>query len=210
MPTPESEMFKAYKPKVAPTFDGVDYKDHEAYQAAHDAIIREQWVGVMMGRLVRAELGKCYFREGVNHLEKCGHLRGEFWGGGCRALLGGTQEGGGIGDVAAWLTRHRSWRQSDTCSSWRRRASRGRCGSSATLTLPRRTNKGGGRAVVGHVHYTGRFYTDIAAFGGGPRGGCRATGPARWGEASAWVVVAGCWNLVCVVDSNMFIRCASR
>jgi hypothetical protein len=26
---------------------------------------------------VREELGKCYYREGVNHLEKCGHLRGE-------------------------------------------------------------------------------------------------------------------------------------
>jgi hypothetical protein len=30
-----------------------------------------------MARLVREELGKCYYREGVNHLEKCGHLRGE-------------------------------------------------------------------------------------------------------------------------------------
>jgi hypothetical protein len=27
--------------------------------------------------LVREELGKCYYREGVNHLEKCGHLRGK-------------------------------------------------------------------------------------------------------------------------------------
>jgi hypothetical protein len=25
---------------------------------------------------VRDEMGKCYRREGVNHLEKCGHLRG--------------------------------------------------------------------------------------------------------------------------------------
>jgi len=28
-----------------------------------------------MARLVREEMGKCYWREGVNHLEKCGHLR---------------------------------------------------------------------------------------------------------------------------------------
>jgi len=31
----------------------------------------------MMARLVRDELGKCYYREGVNHLEKCGALRGK-------------------------------------------------------------------------------------------------------------------------------------
>lgn len=30
-----------------------------------------------MQRLIREELGKCYYREGVNHLEKCGKLRGE-------------------------------------------------------------------------------------------------------------------------------------
>jgi hypothetical protein len=32
----------------------------------------------MMSRLVGEELGKCYAREGVNHLEKCGVLRGAF------------------------------------------------------------------------------------------------------------------------------------
>lgn len=78
MPTPESEMFLAQKPKVPPTFDGVDYDDHKAFKAAQDAIIREQWVGAMMVRLVGEELGKCYMREGVNHLENCGHLRGEY------------------------------------------------------------------------------------------------------------------------------------
>lgn len=76
MPTPESEMFKAQKPKVPPTFDGVDYDDSKAFKAAQDAIIREQWVGAMMMRLVGQELNKCYEREGVNHLENCGHLRG--------------------------------------------------------------------------------------------------------------------------------------
>lgn len=76
MPTPESEMFLAKKPKVAPTFEGVDYEDNQALKAAQDAIIREQWVRSMMARLVREEMGKCYRREGVNHLEKCGHLRG--------------------------------------------------------------------------------------------------------------------------------------
>jgi hypothetical protein len=76
MPTPESEMFLAKKPKVAPSFDGVDYDDNTALKAAQDAIIREQWVRSMMARLVRDEMGKCYRREGVNHLEKCGHLRG--------------------------------------------------------------------------------------------------------------------------------------
>jgi hypothetical protein len=77
MPTPESAMFKAAKPTVPPTFDGVDYDDNNALKAAQDSIIREQWVQSMMARLVREELGKCYYREGVNHLEKCGHLRGE-------------------------------------------------------------------------------------------------------------------------------------
>jgi hypothetical protein len=76
MPTPESELFLAKKPKVAPTFEGVDYDDNKALKAAQDAIIREQWVKSMMARLVRDEMGKCYRREGVNHLEKCGHLRG--------------------------------------------------------------------------------------------------------------------------------------
>ncbi|KAK3330157.1 hypothetical protein B0H66DRAFT_542910 [Apodospora peruviana] len=77
MPTPESAAFLAKKPTVPPTFDGVDYDDTKRLKQAQDAIIREQWVMVMMGRLVREELSKCYYREGVNHLEKCGHLRGQ-------------------------------------------------------------------------------------------------------------------------------------
>lgn len=76
MPTPESALFLAKKPTVPPTFDGVDYDDTSRLKQAQDAIIREQWVRSMMARLVREELGKCYFKEGVNHLEKCGHLRG--------------------------------------------------------------------------------------------------------------------------------------
>ncbi|KAF5676077.1 hypothetical protein FDENT_9618 [Fusarium denticulatum] len=75
MPTPESEQFKAQKPTVPPTFNGVDYDDTKAFKAAEDALIREQWVGAMMTRLVGEELNKCYVREGVNHLENCGHLR---------------------------------------------------------------------------------------------------------------------------------------
>jgi len=76
MPTPESALFLAKKPSVPPNFDGVDYADTPRLKAAQDAIIREQWVKSMMARLVREELGKCYYREGVNHLEKCGALRG--------------------------------------------------------------------------------------------------------------------------------------
>ena len=76
MPTPESTMFLAKKPKVPPTFDGVDYDDTIRLKQAQDAIIREQWVKSMMARLVAQELGRCYRREGVNHLEKCGRLRG--------------------------------------------------------------------------------------------------------------------------------------
>jgi hypothetical protein len=76
MPTPESAAFLAKKPTVPPTFDGVDYDDSRRLKQAQDAIVREQWVKVMMGRLVREELSKCYYREGINHLEKCGHLRG--------------------------------------------------------------------------------------------------------------------------------------
>lgn len=78
MPTPESAAFLARKPKVPPTFSGVDYSDNARFKAAQDAVIREQWVKCMMARLVREELGKCYWREGVNHLEKCGKLRGMF------------------------------------------------------------------------------------------------------------------------------------
>lgn len=77
MPIPESADFLAKKPTVPPTFDGVDFDDTRALKAAQDSIIREQWVRLMMSRLVREELAKCYYREGVNHLEKCGTLRGE-------------------------------------------------------------------------------------------------------------------------------------
>ena len=80
MPTPESASFLAAKPTVPPTFDGVDYDDNKALKAAQDSIIREQWVQSMMARLIREEMGKCYYREGVNHLEKCGKLRGELDG----------------------------------------------------------------------------------------------------------------------------------
>ncbi|KAF2084014.1 hypothetical protein K490DRAFT_50201 [Saccharata proteae CBS 121410] len=79
MPTPESAAFLAKKPVVPPTFDGVDYEDNRAFKAAQDAIIREQWVRCMMARLVREEMGKCYRREGVNHLEKCGDLRERYF-----------------------------------------------------------------------------------------------------------------------------------
>ncbi|KAE9980084.1 hypothetical protein BLS_009168 [Venturia inaequalis] len=75
MPTPYSEAFLKKQPQVPPTFAGVDYDDQHALKAAQDSIIREQWVRSMMARLVREEMGKCYWREGVNHLEKCGHLR---------------------------------------------------------------------------------------------------------------------------------------
>ena len=54
----------------------VNYDDNNQLKAAQDAIIREQWVQSMMARLIRDEMGKCYRREGVNHLEKCGRLRG--------------------------------------------------------------------------------------------------------------------------------------
>lgn len=79
-PTPESAAFLAKKPTVPPTFDGVDYDDNLALKKAQDSIIREQWVKSMMARLVREEMGKCYYREGVNHLEKCGPLRGTLHG----------------------------------------------------------------------------------------------------------------------------------
>ncbi|KAK4995438.1 hypothetical protein LTR66_004737 [Elasticomyces elasticus] len=78
MPTPESASFRAAKPTVPPTFDGVDYDDNKALKAAQDAILREQWVQSMMARLIREEMGKCYYREGVNHLEKCGKLRDRY------------------------------------------------------------------------------------------------------------------------------------
>ncbi|QUC18785.1 uncharacterized protein UV8b_03026 [Ustilaginoidea virens] len=78
MPTAESELFKSQKPTVAPTFNGVDYDDTKAFKAAEDAIIREQWVEAMKTRLVQQELGKCYRREGVNHLENCGELREKY------------------------------------------------------------------------------------------------------------------------------------
>ena len=79
MPTAESAAFLAKKPTVAPTYEGVDFEDNIALHNARDAIIREQWVRSMMARLVGEELGKCYAREGVNHLEKCGVYRGRLF-----------------------------------------------------------------------------------------------------------------------------------
>ncbi|KFX97405.1 hypothetical protein O988_04880 [Pseudogymnoascus sp. VKM F-3808] len=78
-PTPESASFLAKKPTVPATFDGVDYDDTPRLKQAQDAILREQWVRSMMARLVREEMGKCYYREGVNHLEKCGALRERYF-----------------------------------------------------------------------------------------------------------------------------------
>ncbi|EEH21492.1 NADH-ubiquinone oxidoreductase 12 kDa subunit, mitochondrial [Paracoccidioides brasiliensis Pb03] len=79
MPTPESAAFLAKKPTVPPSYDGVDFEDTVALHNVRDAIIREQWVRSMMARLVGEELGKCYRREGVNHLEKCGALRDRYF-----------------------------------------------------------------------------------------------------------------------------------
>lgn len=58
MPTPESELFKAKKPTVPPTFEGVDFTNNKQVWDARDAIVREQWVKQMMARLVREELGR--------------------------------------------------------------------------------------------------------------------------------------------------------
>lgn len=108
MPTPESAAFRAKKPAVPPTFDGVDYDDPAALKAAQDAIIREQWVKCMMARVVRDELALCYRREGLNHLANCSALRGEL---SLRIVV--------VGVFPALLTRDLRWRQSDTwsCSS---------------------------------------------------------------------------------------------
>lgn len=78
MPTPESELFLKKKPTVPPSFVGVDFNDLQALRNAQDSIIREQWVKQMMARLVRDEMGKCYVKHGVNHLEKCGVYRDRY------------------------------------------------------------------------------------------------------------------------------------
>lgn len=90
MPTAESELFLSKKPKVPPTFDGVDMLDNAAVFAARDAIVREQAVQSAMLKLVGDELGKCYNREGVNHLARCGKFRGMF-----RVLMWSAGEGRG-------------------------------------------------------------------------------------------------------------------
>ncbi|KAJ6263352.1 hypothetical protein Dda_1915 [Drechslerella dactyloides] len=79
MSTPESAAFLAKKPTVKPTFEGVDYDDNKAFKDAQDAIIREQWVKLMMARIVQEELKKCYRKNGNNHLEKCGALRERYF-----------------------------------------------------------------------------------------------------------------------------------
>ncbi|MCJ1239601.1 hypothetical protein MMC14_007599 [Varicellaria rhodocarpa] len=78
MPTPLSASHISRRPTVPPTFEGVNYDDQTALKAAQDSVIKEQWVRSMMARLVREELGRCYYREGVNHLERCGRLRDRY------------------------------------------------------------------------------------------------------------------------------------
>jgi len=126
MPTPESASFKAAKPTVPPTFDGVDYDDNKALKAAQDSVIREQWVQSMMARLIREELGKCYYREGVNHLEKCGHLRGELE----------RSEGVVRGEDANAVLQTGIWSSSST------RRSRATCFSSRTMCRRSRGTEG--------------------------------------------------------------------
>lgn len=75
MPIPESEAFKAKKPKVLPTFDGVDYDDTRALKRAQDAILREQWIRSMENRIIGEELNKCYYKHGINHFQECAHYR---------------------------------------------------------------------------------------------------------------------------------------
>lgn len=127
MPTPESALFLAKKPTVPPTFNGVDYDDQTRLKQAQDAIIREQWVRSMMARLVREELGKCYYREGVNHLEKCGGLRGMFplvffergggIGGGGFEEMGGRGEGS-LGKICAGGFNGLNWTGLGLISGW--------------------------------------------------------------------------------------------
>jgi hypothetical protein len=146
MPTPESEAFLAKKPQVPASFDGVDFEDTARLKQAQDAIIREQWVQVMMGRLVREELSKCYYREGVNHLEKCGKLRGQFIfgreaqrhrGGGLGAGKTGCQKP--LRPCGAWFGRSGllTWAQSGTSSCSRTPRSRATSLSSRTSTRRR-------------------------------------------------------------------------
>ncbi|CAD0096758.1 unnamed protein product [Aureobasidium mustum] len=74
MPTPESIQFRMQKPKVPATFEGVDYDNNLQLKAAQDAVLREQWVQSMMARLLREEMGKCYYREG-RYLEQLKHAK---------------------------------------------------------------------------------------------------------------------------------------
>ena len=71
MPTPESAAFLAKKPKVAPTFEGVDFADNQALIDARDAIVREQWIKHMMTRLVREELGMCHMHTCMSFFTPC-------------------------------------------------------------------------------------------------------------------------------------------
>ena len=146
MPTPESAAFLAKKPTVPPTFDGVDYEDTTRLKQAQDAIVREQWVKVMMGRLVREELGKCYYREGVNHLEKCGHLRGQ-WPDHREGVRGGAMGCDGLSlSPGACPRRAQCWmltlQQSDTSNCSRRTGSRATCLSSRTTLARTAPNRG--------------------------------------------------------------------
>ena len=110
MPTPESALFLAKKPKVPPNFEGVDYADTPRLKAAQDAIMREQWIKSMMARLIGEELGKCYAKEGVNHLEKCKRLRGMskdlYAEKGWQKIHGGTRRLRGLSGKQSDTSRH--------------------------------------------------------------------------------------------------------
>ncbi|WVQ79437.1 hypothetical protein IAT38_001535 [Cryptococcus sp. DSM 104549] len=59
--------------QVVPTFE-----QFEEVRMSKEEHIRESWIKVMEARLVRAELQKCYYGEGVNHIQNCKWLADKY------------------------------------------------------------------------------------------------------------------------------------
>ena len=56
----------------------VPRRDPVKFIEAREQRVRDRFVGIAEARLLREEVKQCYYREGVNHYQKCRHLVQEY------------------------------------------------------------------------------------------------------------------------------------
>ncbi|RWR93883.1 NADH dehydrogenase ubiquinone 1 beta subcomplex subunit 10-A-like protein [Cinnamomum micranthum f. kanehirae] len=62
-----------------PDFDPNNpYADPVAMLEHREYLVREKWIAIESAKIIREKLKWCYRIEGVNHLQKCKHLRDQY------------------------------------------------------------------------------------------------------------------------------------